>query len=92
MSSVQGTRTLTDILPDLCRVCRKIPEWYSNMPGCIPGFTSHMGHPELPELIPSALVVEAAARGHLKCMRAALSASEGEYECIVGFKRLEPGK
>ena len=91
MSSIRGSETLTDILPDLCKVCRKIPEWYSNMPGCIPGFTSHMGHPEMPELIPAALVVETAARGHLKCLRAAISASHGEYECIDGIRRLEPG-
>ena len=91
MSSTRGTRTLTNILPDLCKVCRKIPGWYSNMPGGIPGLTSHMGHPEMPELIPAALVVETAARGHLNCLRAAISASEGEYECIDGYERLEPG-
>ena len=83
---------MTDILPDLCRMCRKIPGWYSNMPGYSPGFASYFGYSEMPELMQEALVVETAARGHLKCLRAALSASAGQYECIDGVMRgLEPG-
>lgn len=92
MSSTRGTRTVTDILPDLCRVCRRIPEWYSNMPGRIPVISSYMtGYADMSQLVPEALVVETAARGHLKCLRAALSASPGQYECVDGVKRLEPG-
>ena len=91
MSSTRGSRTLSDILPDLCRVCRKIPEWYSNMPGQGPISSYMTGYSDVSLLIPQALVVETAARGHLKCLRAALSASPGEYECVHGVKRLEPG-
>ena len=91
MSSKRGSKTLSEIAKDLCRTCRKTPRWYFNMTGHLPGLSSYLGYSEMPELIPEALVVETAARGHLKCLRAALSASPGQYECIDGFQQLEPG-
>ena len=91
MLSTRGSRTLKDIAPDLCKGCRKITRWYANMTGHMPGFNSYLGYSEMPELVPEALVVETAAREHMKCLRAALSASPGQYECIDGFERITPG-
>ena len=91
MSSTRGSKTLSEIAKDLCRTCRKTPRWYFNMTGHMPGLNSYLGYSEMPELIPEALVVETAARGHLKCLGAALSASPGQYECIDGFQQLQPG-
>ena len=91
MSSTRGSKTLSEIAKDLCRTCRKTSRWYFNMTGHMPGLSSYLGYSEMPELIPEALVVETAARGHLKRLRAALSASPGQYECIDGFQQLEPG-
>ena len=66
MSSTPGSKTLTDILPDMCRVCRKIPEWYTDVRKC---------HDN-----PTWLVVKTASRGHLKCLQAALAATIGEHD------------
>ena len=77
MSSTHGCRALTEITSELCRGCCKILGWYSDMP--------------VDMWIAYGLIVEAAARGHLKCLQAALSAGPGQYACINEFDRIVPG-
>ena len=77
MSLSLGSRTPAEIAPYLCGACRQIPGWYCDMPDEM--------------WIASGLAVETAARGHLKYLWAALSASTGKYERIDGFQRLTPG-